>query len=612
MRRLRAIAIASVVVILAVPAQSEVPLPAFLQVLGNVTNSARPVGNALVIALNLNSLQAVQTFSGSDGSFAMPQLPSGVYRIIAMKYGFAPAIETVIPTKKEHRVKLRMETEKQQSRGANQEIWEIRGSLPPDILRQIDMVMTPPPDPIGALASTVYAPPRFKGEMMSMTGMTASTSAPTGATFAQTAVGLQSRVGDNWQIGFHGNLHRVGDPADGESFATPAAEASAAQIEVRSSPTDSYRIASTRSWWRYRDDVPDVSHQTDDSHQADIRSNNFEWEHGDSKVQVRYLAQQNIFVASPGSDLIEIVGGTNVIQTPRNEMGVSLRVTQESLRNTPGAIASPTLRTADLTANAKFEIVPALKIDYGMSSRVGLYGTEWAPRSGAELKIGKDTVLMVSGMYKVFDAAQQNTLPSVIVWSDDSRLLPHYSYSGGIVSGNASGEHFSVIGTVSAADTPLRIVFTDGLEHFWDGLYIDAGDIRRDVRIAFRKELGSRILLDISSTAGTATPGHPAVTPRGSEKLYVSGDVESTFSPTRTTLAVSYRQIQQPQPSGNGDPYRTQRVDVRVAQSLHLPLDLKVLLGIELARSENSRILLDALDADGNTRRYIGGLAVNF
>jgi len=37
-----------------------------------------------------------------------------------------------------------------------------------------------------------------------------------------------------------------------------------------------------------------------------------------------------------------------------------------------------------------------------------------------------------------------------------------------------------------------------------------------------------------------------------------------------------------------------------------------VRLGIELAHAENSRILLDALDADGVTRRYLGGLAVNF
>jgi len=605
MRRLRAIAIASAaIVILAVPAQSEVPLPAFLQVLGNVTSSTRPVGNALVIALNLNSLDAIQTFSASDGSFSLPQLPAGVYKIIAMKYGFAPAIETIVPTKKDHRLKMKLETEKQ-SKSTNQQMWEIRGSLPPDILRDIDMVMTPPPDPIGPTATTAYEMPRFRGEMMSMTGMSSGAASPSGPAFAQTALGLQSRIGDNWQLGFRGNLHRIEDQTDNESFGAPVAQASAAQIELRSSPTDSYKLASTRSWWRYRDDEPD------DSHQADIRSHNFEWEHGASRVQVRYLAQQNLFVATPGSDLIEVAGDTNVIQTRRNEVGVSLRVTQESLRGTPGTVTGPTLRTADVTANAKFEIVPAFTVDYGMSSRVGLYGTEWAPRTGAEVKIGRDTALVVTGMYKVVDAMHQNTLPSVIVWSDDSRLLPHYAYSAGIVSGDTSREHFSVIGSVSAADTPLRIVFTDGLEHFWDGLYIDAGDIRRDIRLAFRKELGSRFLLDVSSMAGTAAPGHPAVNTHGTQKLYVAGDVESTFSPTRTTVAVSYRQIQQPQPNG-GDAYRTHRVDLRVAQSLHLPLDLKVLLGVELARSENSRILLDALDADGSTRRYIGGLAVNF
>jgi hypothetical protein len=604
MRRLRAIAIASAaIVILAVPAQSQVPLPAFLQVLGSVTSSTRPVGNALVIALNLNNLNAIETFSASDGSFSLPQIPAGVYKIIAMKYGFAPAIQTIVPTKKDHRLKLKLEAEKEAA-GANQRMWEIRGSLPPDILRDIDMVMTPPPDPISPAVTAAYAVPRFKGQMMSMTGMSAGAASPSGPAFAQTALGLQSRLGENWQLGFRGNLHRVEDTNDNQSFGTPVAEASAAQIELRSSPTDSYRLASTRSWWRYRDDLPD------DSHQADIRSHNFEWEHGGSRVQVRYLAQQNLFVATPGSDLIEVAGDTTLIQNKRNEVGVALRVTQESLHGTPGAVTGPTLRTADLTANAKFEIVPAVTFDYGMSSRVGLYGTEWAPRTGAELKVGKDTVIVLSGMYKVVDATHQNTMPSVMVWTDDSRLLPRYAYSAGIVSGDSAGEHFSVTGSVSAADTPLRIVFTDGLEHFWDGLYIDAGDVRRDVRVALRKELGRFVLLDVSSMAGTASPGHPSIT-RGTEKLYLAGDVESTFSPTRTTLAVSYRQINQPQLNGT-DAYRTHRVDVRLAQSLHLPLDLKLLLGIEMARSENSRILLDALDADGNTRRYIGGLAVNF
>ena len=94
--------------------------------------------------------------------------------------------------------------------------------------------------------------------MMSMTGMSSGPTSASGPAFAQTALGLQSRIGDNWQLGFRGNLHRVEDQTDNDSFGTPVAQASAAQIELRSSPTDSYKLASTRSWWRYRDDVPTI------------------------------------------------------------------------------------------------------------------------------------------------------------------------------------------------------------------------------------------------------------------------------------------------------------------------------------------------------------------
>jgi hypothetical protein len=599
MRRARATLFATAIVALALPAFSEtpLPLPTAVQVLGNVTNAARPVGNALVIALNLTNLEASQTFTSTDGTFNLPTLPAGIYKIIAVKYGFAPAMAMLVPTKSEHRIKLRLEAEGATKRNVNQEMWEIRGSVPPAILREIDTAMTPPTAVASALPS--YEIPRFRGEMMSMTGVAAQTSAPA---FAQTALGVQSRISDNWQIGFHGNLHRVEDPTDNRSFGTPVAQSSAMQMELRSSPTDAYRLASTKSWWRYSPgDLPA------DQQQADIRSHNFEWEHDDTRVQVRYLGQQNLFAATSGSDLIEIAGNTTLLETRRSGIGVALRVTQESLRND----GNTTFRTADLTANAKFEVVPAFTVNYGMSSRLGMYGTEWAPRSGVELKLGKDTAFVVSGLYKVYDQERPNVLPSMVVWSDDSHLLPRYAYSFGIVSGGDSNNRFSAIGSVSAADSPMRVVFNDGFEHFWDGLYIETGDVRRDVRLAYRKELGKRVLVDVSSSAGVATPRMATAADR--EKVYVTGDVESTYFPTRTTLAVSYRQIHQPQPAGaSGEDFRTERVDVRVAQSLHLLVDFKVLMGVEMARAANSPILLDALQSDGVTRKYIGGLALNF
>lgn len=595
MRRFRVIAFASAILATAGTARPDVSVPDVLHLLGSVTNAARPVSNALVIALNLNSLEANQTFTSADGSFAMPLLRSGVYKIIAVKYGFAPASTMVLPGSKDRRVALRMQQDKRAGSDANQEIWEIRGSLPPDVLHELDMVMAPPME-VAVNTNIQQTVPRLRAQMVSMTGVSAQQS---DAAFAQTAVGVQSRLSGDWQIGFRGNIHRIDNPTDEARFGTPVAEASAMQMELRSSPTDAYRVASTKTWWRYS------PNSTATRGQADVRSHNFEWDHGDARLQVRYFEQQNLFNTNPGSDLIEVAGNTTVLQTPRSGIGVSLRVSQENVHNS----ASATFRTADLTTLANLDIVPSFTIRYGMSSRLGFYGTEWAPRTGAEWKIGKDTALVASGMYKVYQA-RAGMMPSVVVWSDESSVLPKYSYSFGIVSGDPKHDRLSAIATVSAADSPLRVIFTDGFEQFWDGLYVDTGDVRRDLRVAYRKELGNYFLFDISSSAGVATPPPTAIV--HGEKVYVTGDVASTFNPTGTTLALSFRQLHQPQPNGGVGEYRTDRMNVRIAQSLHLPFDLRLLMGMEVAHAANSPFLFDTLNTDGTSKKYIGGLAMNF
>lgn len=592
MRRFRAIAVAALFAVIAAPAQSDTPLPSFLQVLGSVTNAARPVGNALVIALNTQSFDAIQTYTGTDGSFSLPKLRAGVYKIIAVKQGFLPAIATVAPTRPNHRVALRLENEKQaRGRDTNQELWELRGSLPADVLRDLDAMMAP-------AEVTSYELPRIRGEMVSMTGMTAEQANPA---YAQTAVGVQGRIGDTWQVGIRGNLQRFEDPTDEVRFGKPIAESSVMSMELRSSPTESVRVASTKSSWLY------TEADTPGDRQADVRAHNVEWQHGDSRVQVRYFAQENLFQSSvAGSNLLEIAGNTPVLQTRRNDLGIALRVRQESVESTDNP-----LRTADLSANGTLSLVPALMIHYGVASRLRMDGQEWAPRTGAEWKITDGTSLIASGLYKVADRhpSGQATPPSVVFWAEDSSVLPRYAYSFGIVSGKSGKNRLTAIATVTAIDAPQRLVFTDGYDHFWDGLYVDSGDIRRDVRVMYRRELGSLFAIDVAGTAGTATGQEGALA--GRQKVYVTGDLQSTFHPTRTTIAVSYREIQQPREDGGAD-YRTERVNVRMAQSLYLPVDIKILLGLELARNENSPFLLDTLMLDETSKKYIGGLALNF
>src|SRR6266849_5794991 len=257
MRRLRAFAFASVLAA-AFAAHADAPLPQVLQVLGSVTNSAHPVANALVIALNLKDLDSIQTYSLLDGTFALPPLRAGIYKIIAVKQGFAPAIATVVPTRPNHRVNLALEDEKRARNSKNNEMWEIRASLPPDVLRQIDLVLAPAP----VARSASYDLPRFKGQMVSVTGVGVGGDQSPVTSFAQTSVGVESRIGDGWQLGIKGNLHRIEDPSDDSTFGTPVAQASNMSMELRSSPTDAYRVASTKSTWRYAAAAP-ADHQAD-------------------------------------------------------------------------------------------------------------------------------------------------------------------------------------------------------------------------------------------------------------------------------------------------------------------------------------------------------------
>lgn len=584
MRRFRAIAIAVVVVVVAAPAHSQAPL--LTDVLGTVTNAARPVANALVIALNLQNLAATEVRTHPDGTFSLPALRGGIYKIIAVKQGFLPTIATLVPTRANHKVTLRLETDRTGGRkSANQELWELRGSLPPDVLRDLDFALTP----------TEVAPadgPRFRGEMLSLTGVT---STPANPAYAQTALGVQGRFGTSWLVGIRGNLQRFEDPTDEARFGTPVAESSVMSMEIQSSPSQSYKVASTTSKFLYADPL-------EGEDEADVRAHNFEWKRGPARVQVRYFAQDNLFRDYlQDSNLIEIAGSVPVLQTRRSGLDVGLRVTQESASAT-----AQTLRIADVSANGTLAVVPSLIVHYGMAGRIGVEGQEWSPRAGAEWKLSENSSLIGSVMVKALDRDVSTILlPSLVFWSEESHVMPRYSYTIGVMSGKDGRNHFSAIATVTEVDEPLRMVFADEQNQFWDGLFVESGDLRRDLRIAYSRQFGKWFAIDVATSAGTATP-----VLQDREKVYVTGDLQSTFNPTRTTLAVSYRDIQQP--ADDGDDYHSERINVRMSQSLYLPVDLRLLVGLELARAENSPYLIETLTADGRSKKYIGGLALNF
>ncbi len=594
-RQIKVVALATLLALTARDVRPDVKLSDIVQVLGSVTNAARPVEDVLVVALNLSTFYATQTVSARDGSFRLPPMQAGVYRIIAVKRGFAPAFATVMPGSGQHALAFKLQNEAALSKTQRDEIWAMRSSLPKDILRDIDAVM-------GPLAAEPAPLPRFEASMVSVASVDAEVS---NASLAQTAVGLRGPVGGGWILDFKGNVNKMSDLSLGAEGDLPLAESAGVVMELLAGPGDgTYRLASSRSSWRSPESSLPFYGEG-----AGIQSHNFEWSRPGSKVQVRYLTQENVFHDQAASELFELSGNKVLMESSRSKLGISVSLGQESY--VAQSAAAVPYRTANLSANGQFAPGRAIVLHYGMHTRVGEQGSEWAPETAAEWKFGEKSSLILSGAYKVHDDRDAAfDVPSLIFWTQTGHASPKYRYSVALHSEGSSAGAFSAVGTIAAVDSLVRIVFDQSVDQLIDGLYLEPGDERRDLTLAYSRSVGKYFVVDVSTSAGTAEAEDPRA--NRSEKFYLIGDLQSHYRPTGTSIHLSYRQIEQPHPLPLELVLQTERMNVTMGQSLHLPLDIRVLVGMELARLGS---FAPGAEADATApleRRYVGGLSFNF
>lgn len=586
-RQFTTFALAALLASWAGSADAQVGLGDFVEVIGRVTSSSRPVDSAVVIALNLSDFYTKQTVTSGDGAFRLPPLRTGVYRIIAAKNGFAPAITTVLPNRHPQTVNLKLEREKELTRDQRDEIWALRSSLPKDVLRELDSVLGP-----ATTEALAPAEQKFAAEMRSIAGVGDDLSTQT---LAETAVDVRSDVGRGWVLDFKGSVQKLEDSLE-DSFDRPApisvSESQGMVMELSSAPGQRYRLASSRSSWR-----PELEESNGPT--ADLQAHHFEWATRGANVQVRYLAQENLFSSDDTSERIEVMGDKTLMRSSRSRLGVSVSLGQESFM--AGSSALVPLRTANLAASGEFTPLRPLIVHYGVNTRVAESGTEWAPQTAAELRLTEHSSLIVGGLYKIDDDdGPLSTLPGVVLWSESASQAPRYRYSVAFVAGRPETQRFSATASVSEIDALMRVVFDQGLEELTDGLYLEPGDVRKELTVSYSRSSGRWFAIDLATSAGQADGIDDEL------KSYLIADLQSLYKPTRTSIDVSYRQVDQPDSVPAGIAAARERMNLTMGQALPLPFDVRVLLGIELAR------LAAETAEQPYQRRYVGGLSFGF
>jgi hypothetical protein len=579
---------ALVLVFVSGAAHANVKMADAIDLLGNVTNASRPVDRALVVAFNLSTSVSRETHTDVAGAFSLAGLPSGIYRVVAVKSGFAPAVATVLPNRRDHRLALELRAGMRASREEQDQIWEIRRALPADILRELGIVT--------AAAIEPSQKARFEARMSSLTGMGATEAAG----FSQAALGLRGLVGDDVSLDFEGQMRVLEQGAARASFDSPLARTSGMVMRLNT-PADSYRISSTSSRWSY--EFPSVADEV-----GEIEAHEFEWKRANTSVRVGYHMQDNVTVARGfDSERLQLTGDTRIFSSDRGDLALVIRLDEER-----GLDGAGPVRVAALATRGEYNVVRGFAVRYGMESRVGAFGVEWAPETGVALGLGSGYSLVVTALHKVDGDFRPADLPVTAWIGDIGGISPRTRYAAGLVSGGEDSDRRSSMSVSrSEIDAFVRLVFDDRFDHFWEAYYLVPGEVHNDARVSFTAPLGKHFVIAVMTAAGQTEPGASDAEglPR---KGYIVGSFQSSYRPSGTSLDVSYRRIEQPLSEVSLLTSESERLNFRMSQALHLPLDLRLLLGLDLARAVNSPLSVDRLMDGEFQKRVVGGISLAF
>jgi hypothetical protein len=217
-------------------AQSAGGATAIFGVGGRVIANASPLAAAGVYAYQLANLTLHKVETDPQGNFLFRNLPAGLYKIIAHKPGFTPAVTLLTRTTAQAYQFLEMQmapgapgsapaagAQPASSNAADADFWALRSSIPPDVLRDIDAAEAPGVETKSAQAplpgegglqpagnsqsATTTVASRFRTEVQAMSGVADVAQVGVGQ-LSTGKVGVQGQLGD-MAVGLSGNFWQM-------------------------------------------------------------------------------------------------------------------------------------------------------------------------------------------------------------------------------------------------------------------------------------------------------------------------------------------------------------------------------------------------------------------
>ncbi len=599
---------------------------------GRVSGPGAPLGRVLVYAYQLADLTLQKAVTDEDGGFLFAGLPAGLYKIVAFKPGFLPAIVFLTRASGGTEQFLQLQLSREalaDGEPAAEDFWSIRSRIPGDVLRDLEAAGLGE----SPAAASAGQPARFATTMEALAGI-------------DEAPGLGSARRAGAQVEFLGSIRdlRVGVSgnftdlqANGAAAGTPgeiaAGQGRFVSLNVESPGERLFTLTSVD----HRSLVP-----VDGLGDVDLERYRVSWSQpvggGQTDFAAQYTDESNFYSSAlivpagipTASRTWRIDGNYTTAFNDRSTLEAGFRYRERLADDTTfGAPAELTGQRLDLFGGGGLEAGSALRVEYGLYSTLRDGTVSLMPRGEVIVELGPRWQASVAASRKVYEDAEpllSDFSTTLYREGQACREVEEACYQLELTRRFGDGESVSLGARHRRFDEMVRMYFSEDLFDHLESVFLVQGDELPELQLALTRRLSPTILARLESNL--ASGGGGIVYARRNRLYensvqYLVTSLDTHFERTSTGVFVAFHRVEQElEPLAVRRARRPaavsamehERLQVMLTQDLgllhRLASNLAVQLNMEVSRGSAPNPEL--FDGDELLKQVMGGIAYTF
>lgn len=601
---------------------------------GLVTGSQLPLRAALVYAYDLGEQRFVKALTDDAGRFLFSTLPAGLYKVIAFKEGFIPAVEVLRRWRDEGIQQLDLALAPVEDGDARQaeSFWDVRSRVPGDVLRDVSGVFD---GEMLASEQSLDASGVDTGSFETrLIGAGGSADVPDGyrGTLTGADVGVRGEVG-GIGVGIEGSYQQIQPREGAVGDAMAAASRHAVSVSVQAPKDHSVRLSTAAG------EMATVGDGT--MQPADLEHHHVQWSGpsgaaGKVDVSASLTEESNYFqpgwadfAAIPSSSrLLDVAGhySRDLGERATLEAGVRYREHTSDPRAGGAAVGDQSL---DIFGAAGARIQPRVLVEVGLFSKVRDGSLSLMPQGTFVIDLGNDWKARASVAQR-FERAEDGALLAPTFYT------AHYADRSACQSvgdacyevffsrgdSDTGNQQFSIGALHRKYAETLRLTFSRDFFDRLESLFLVRGDELPEVQVQWARRVAPKILARLQSNYAEGGGGLVYASDQQSYEndiRYLVASVDTQFERTSTGVFVAFHHLEQalnPAAHSSADApaseLELERLQLMLTQDLDildsLPSNWAVRLNMEVSRGATPY----TLEPDKLMRTLTGGIAVSF